>query len=374
MQVGSALGTSANAGSRSLIVDLHSALDHEGIWRPCRKLIERELPHRSCSLMLNVVDYEPTSAKHHVFQPRKSDYVPATSLTISSPFLERHPNIHLYTFSQILAEDPDANRRRFDQEPDPEWNEFVHLAFWHDARLEAVLSIHRPPECSSISSEERGFLEHLHPMLQAGLWRARKMRDEQPRQIACESVLSGVPIALVFADEHCRLRFATPEGEKQCSRWNRALKDAPGAVDRFRLPIQVGNLMSRFEATAAQADEVRYLKIDHPLVAGLKVTIERSWHFASLRTSPNYILRFHDELSNDPATSLLGGHSKTAFATLQKLSASERRVALLIAKGLSNSEIAKRICRSPRTVEFQLGSIYRKLGLSRRTQLVIALT
>src|SRR5262249_22701361 len=124
---------------------------------------------------------------HRVVQARKRDYVPATSLTISGPFLARHPDIPLYTYSQIVSEDPDAHRRRLDQEPDPEWNEFVHLAFWFDGRPEAILSIHRRPEHSSITAEERAFLEQLHPMVEAALRRLRVLDAEWTRRAAYES-------------------------------------------------------------------------------------------------------------------------------------------------------------------------------------------
>lgn len=59
---------------------------------------------------------------------------------------------------------------------------------------------------------------------------------------------------------------------------------------------------------------------------------------------------------------------------LQKLSPAERRVATLVAEGLSNGEIAARLHRSRRTVEFQLNAVFRKLELTRRTQLVRALS
>src|SRR3546814_16534501 len=60
--------------------------------------------------------------------------------------------------SQILSEDPDAHSRTLEQEPDPEWNEFTHLAFWHDACPEVVLSIPRPPAHSQITADEHAFL------------------------------------------------------------------------------------------------------------------------------------------------------------------------------------------------------------------------
>ncbi|MFF9587500.1 AAA family ATPase [Streptomyces achromogenes] len=55
------------------------------------------------------------------------------------------------------------------------------------------------------------------------------------------------------------------------------------------------------------------------------------------------------------------------------LSPSERRVAVLAARGLTNREISRRLFITISTVEQHLTSVYRKLGVSRRQELVLAL-
>ena len=52
------------------------------------------------------------------------------------------------------------------------------------------------------------------------------------------------------------------------------------------------------------------------------------------------------------------------------LTATETTVAELVVAGLSNREVAERLVTSVRTVEGHLGSIYRKLGVRSRTELV----
>ncbi|WP_432901454.1 helix-turn-helix domain-containing protein [Micromonospora matsumotoense] len=47
----------------------------------------------------------------------------------------------------------------------------------------------------------------------------------------------------------------------------------------------------------------------------------------------------------------------------------EARVATAIANGLSNREAAQRLLLSVKTIEFQLGDIFRKLGVRNRTEL-----
>jgi DNA-binding NarL/FixJ family response regulator len=54
----------------------------------------------------------------------------------------------------------------------------------------------------------------------------------------------------------------------------------------------------------------------------------------------------------------------------ESLTTQESVVARLVAAGLSNREVAAEMLLSVRTVEFHLASIYRKLGIRSRTQLV----
>ncbi len=60
-------------------------------------------------------------------------------------------------------------------------------------------------------------------------------------------------------------------------------------------------------------------------------------------------------------------------ALLDRLTPRERRVALMAMEGLRNKEIARRLCRSVRTVECQISSALRKLRIGSRVQLMRAL-
>lgn len=58
-----------------------------------------------------------------------------------------------------------------------------------------------------------------------------------------------------------------------------------------------------------------------------------------------------------------------ADGTQPVLTPSERRVARLTATGMTNGEVAERLFISPKTVEFHLAGIYRKLGIRSRAEL-----
>jgi DNA-binding NarL/FixJ family response regulator len=64
---------------------------------------------------------------------------------------------------------------------------------------------------------------------------------------------------------------------------------------------------------------------------------------------------------------------RAADAPIDALSPTERKVADLVIDGLTNKMIASTLFVSSKTVEFHLTSIFRKLGVTRRTTMVKAL-
>ena len=67
---------------------------------------------------------------------------------------------------------------------------------------------------------------------------------------------------------------------------------------------------------------------------------------------------------------LTEGLDKLELTTLSGLTMSEWRVVEAVTQGLSNKAAAQALFISPRTVESHLASIYRKLSIGSRSQLV----
>jgi len=66
--------------------------------------------------------------------------------------------------------------------------------------------------------------------------------------------------------------------------------------------------------------------------------------------------------------------SRDAAGAALDLSARERQIATLAARGQSNLDIARALSISHKTVEKHLGSVYQKLGVSSRAQLASHVT
>jgi DNA-binding CsgD family transcriptional regulator len=75
------------------------------------------------------------------------------------------------------------------------------------------------------------------------------------------------------------------------------------------------------------------------------------------------------ELSATGATRTPASREHVGRPPHELLTAQELQVAVAVAEGASNKEAAAALFLSPKTIEFHLGQIYRKLGIRSRTQL-----
>lgn len=321
---------------------LQCAVNMESFWRASLALIRKALPQKSCALFSDINGFQPAQLRYHVVAPRNPDYVPAKSLSVSAPYLSRHSNIESYSYAEIISEDPLAPERRLAQEPDPEWNDFVALAFWRRAEPHSVLAVFGPED---ITKQDQAFLRELRPTIDAGLTRLWTLENERSISTILQGHLQNSPEALVFFDRRGAILYQNTQGESQLSRWNRSLRRGH---ERSSLPVA---LYRAFNGSDSQ------LIIEHPELPGLSATMQGA--------SSGYVLRFIDKQTLGNISNL----APQALASLQKLTTSEQRVARLAGEGLRTNQIAERLCRSPRTVEFQLSSVFRKLDIESRVQL-----
>ncbi len=138
------------------------------------------------------------------------------------------------------------------------------------------------------------------------------------------------------------------------------MKSADHTLDRIRESREVAPGATVVLLTA-QMDEAL---VANALAAGADACLAKS---ANLRSLP-VMLREIVERNIISAPPAAVAESAAAFAGTDDLTAREREILLLVADGLTNSKIGKQLWVTEQTVKFHLSNIYRKLGVSNRTE------
>ena len=174
---------------------------------------------------------------------------------------------------------------------------------------------------------------------------------EQARRLASEEVELarewGAPRALGKALRTAGLVEGGEAGLALLREAADVLEDSPALLERARALAELGAALRRANRRAEARDPLRQaLELAHS--CGAKPLAERA-HTELLATGAR------------PRRLVLTG--------VDALTPSERRVATMAADGLTNRDIAQALFVTPRTVEVHLSSVYRKLGISARSQL-----
>jgi DNA-binding CsgD family transcriptional regulator/tetratricopeptide (TPR) repeat protein len=130
-----------------------------------------------------------------------------------------------------------------------------------------------------------------------------------------------------------------------------ALEGSPAQLEHARALVDLGAALRRANQRA-EARGVLHGGVELAVTCGARALVDRAQ--TELRAAGG---RSSDPESTGPA----------------QLTASERRVAELAADGLSNPQIAQALFVTRKTVETHLGHVYRKLGVSGRSELPRAL-
>lgn len=287
-----------------------------------------------------------------------------TSLEVAAPYLDANPRIRWYTFSQIASQDALAPERLKAQNPAPGWREFIHLAFWDGTRLEAVLSIRILTAHTELSDAELAFLAELYPLLDASLQRVRMLESDRLRHKAVEDLLYALPLAALLVDGNLVPSYMSREAKRICRRWSTDT-ERDGCLPRaIELPLR--RWMEDAAGTAAAAGQRATFTVAHPQRPTQSLRVEISSAPGNSFRHAQHLLILAADGEGDDAGDAAAARS---LPLLTCLSPSERKVAGLVASGLRNDAIAERLCRSRKTIESQISSIFRKLNVSNRTQL-----
>jgi DNA-binding CsgD family transcriptional regulator len=179
---------------------------------------------------------------------------------------------------------------------------------------------------------------------------ARTGRDDDAQRVTSElserAQRSGVPLALALAE---RCDGLVSDDDAFAQRFERALElhERAGApFERGRTLLAFGSRLHRARRRVAAREQLRAARD----------------LFEKLEARP-WVERARAELS------AAGAIERVAVSDPDELTAQEVRVAQAVARGATNKQVAAELFLSPKTIEFHLGRVYRKLGIHTRTEL-----
>ncbi len=254
------------------------------------------------------------------------------------------------------------------------WRHAAGLLFGDPERIRLSLMLCRAPGQSDFSDEEIARLESLHPFLAPVVARFFEIST-------WATISEGIALALrrehrpfLVVDGQLRVIYANVGGRRACAEWNAVLnqplphaRDGAGALtlphELAQACQQLGEaLQSRLRTNpSGLARCARHVKSpDHSVDASIIAVCQPT----SIPT-PAFMIEFRRAVRAQPAP--------RKHRLLARLTSSERDVAILIADGLTNQEVAERLGKSVHAVKFLLHQIYQKAGVTTRTRLTLLL-
>lgn len=261
------------------------------------------------------------------------------------------------------------------------WRHSVALCFWstQPANLPVIVtSVERREGRRDFSSRDVAILERIHPYLEAAVNRVYE-RD------ASNLLTSGLGLAdrsgraeFAVLDRSLRVIQASPGARRRFAAWlpGGSGSGSGGPPGSWRLPPEIADA-----CRVLQKEWQAIRRVDTDTIA-----VPRKRSVASLRrpeltawittvapntpglAEPMFLVDLHKRFAGTGRAS----PSKTA-PLLQALTGAERAVALVLADGLSNQEIADHLGKSVHAVKFLLHRIYERTGVPNRAALVAAL-
>jgi len=225
------------------------------------------------------------------------------------------------------------------------------------------LGFHRPPEAAPFTDLEIARLRSLVPAIQSVLLNLAYREAEALSGLFLETLSDGDrSVGLIALDEDLVVRHANARGMAHLG-LDRVAAALPGSPQRSET---LGELRERLlrSPLAPSASSRTVLRFTHGGPFGRDVIDVQVRAFTSVDGHPCYLLLTSED---DTAQQL------DCACRVYRLSEREIEVARLICAGENNANVARALQIALRTVENHLRSIYAKVGVNSRTQLLTRL-
>ncbi len=364
------------------ILALHSAIDRESLWHGVREVLANVCHFDRITLFLGHLGMG--EARMVYTEPEIPEatrwFSERGKLNPFSRWIEAHVGAPYYLFRDVVGEPAEFHRTPFYQKfaKREGWDKGLSVMFWRGEEMLAMFSLYRAPEVEDFSTAELKQILEIGRHIEVAVTRVQQIHRDQNFRNALQAFTRTLPAPLLLLDWAMKLFFANPAAYESAAIWNFGARKARSYNPRecFRVPGPVLQVVRQLK-TEIQAIDPRELsgrmpkplEIPHPLDSRLRATISPAHFGQSSLARPGFFVLFKEPISLEEPLPPEAMAARKARA-LAALTPAEREVVRFICTGASNAEIAGELNKSVLTVKTQVNSIFQKLGLKSRAQLV----
>ena len=291
--------------------------------------------------------------------------------------LAQPQRLKLYRLSDVIPDREKLHRTRFFRDflAPGGWHHLAVALDWRGRSVRSEVALRRTQAQGDFTAGEIATLRELHPHIEKALNRLLAEEEERARRRQLEQFNHHLPFALMLLDWELKPVFINQRGYELCAAWVFGFEQARAYQARsvFHLPAELAAACRRLKADwlqhssrASGPGAAASVQVAHPQAGTLTATLSLHGEDRRLAAKPGFAIYLQDIRATR-------GRSDPAHALLERLSRAERALVDELLQGCSNKEIARRLGKSTDTVKSQLTSIYRKLGVASRSQVLARL-
>lgn len=365
-----------------LLFPLHVATEVEALWHAVEALLRAAFS--PCARVTLFLGHFGMRSARLVFTspsiPDMSEWYKARGQ--GNPFgayARSHRGVTHYRFAQVVGVPAVFRKTEFYRKFAivEGWDRGMTGVLWNGDEVKAMFSVYRKSPQRDFTDEEALCLEALRPHIGTAIDRIEKLHGERLHRKALEEFNRFVPVGIVLLDWDLGLVFANHEACRECAVWNHGPEAARSfnGRDAFELPASVQEACESIRRTILRTNAkdrpdipAGLKRLTHPSRPGLHASVSILNASPGLLAKPGFMVVLENRgNAEDPNA------GTAARKLVWSLTPSEREVALLIAKGLSNEEIATQLRKSVLTIKKQITSIFQKTGTPTRARLMARL-
>jgi DNA-binding CsgD family transcriptional regulator len=341
------------------------------LWRAVQRVINTALPGSFIGMTLQHNPIRPMLVKWtHEIPDGLFDSKPLTK------YLNTHPHTRFLRSSDVFPREHNLMKSDFFRQymAPQKCAHAIGLFFWRGQRLISVIVIMRTAKQGELTVPQMKLLRRLYPHFQAALRRLSSLEREHAARIAFEEFLKRLPLPTILLRWNLKLIYQNQAAREFCALWQRGPQAARILKADAPLPREIlegcRELKRRWRqdrqsppVMAGMGPSWKAL-VHHPELPHLRATLSLK-QIASLGvTRPHFFIEC-EELLRSPQK-----RGRVPLPHLAQLTRREQQLTRLVCEARSNQEIADEAALSLAMVKKYLHSIFHKLEVNSRSQLI----